>query len=76
VTNEQLEALFEELVALYGEAMLEARALRQMLADHKVIDEQELEARIADLKTEEILDLKAEMYRRAFEKALKDRPVQ
>ena len=51
-------------------------ALRGILVDQKMFSEEEFAKRIEDARHEHIAALKGEVQRRAFEKALKDRPTQ
>jgi hypothetical protein len=76
LTPEQIDTLFGELAEMFQELRMEARALRQLLIEHKVFSEDELDARIEEVTRGEIVDLKAEFYRRALAKAFEDGPVQ
>jgi hypothetical protein len=56
LTPEQIDTLFGALEEMFQAARMEARALRQLLIEHEVFSEEELEARIAEVTTGEIVD--------------------
>ncbi len=76
LTPDQIDILFGELAEMFQAMRMEARALRQLLAEKGLFSEEELETRIGEISRGELVDLKAELYRRALAKAFEDGPVQ
>ncbi len=58
------------------DAQCKIGALEQVVVDQKLVSEKELALRAEDVRREMELDLKTEARRRAFEKLLKDHPIQ
>ncbi|MES2137011.1 MAG: hypothetical protein V4502_08135 [Pseudomonadota bacterium] len=69
---EELQELVEYMFEKMSDSIAEARALREMLADYKVISDSELELRIKDIKTEDFLKARAAEKAAAVAKAFRD----
>jgi len=76
LVDDKTQSFLEELVSMIARTQCEVDALREILVDQKMFSEEEFAKRIEDARNKHFLALKTEFQRRAFEKALKDRPTQ
>jgi len=74
--DHETSSLIQEILTLFVDVQIEVRALRDIIVDRKFADDAEIRMRMDDIRREQHVELKAEVLRRSFEKALKDRPMQ